>query len=165
MLGNCQLFRGAFPFRFTFNLCQTTRSDLFAIKSLLNPRTGLSLTRVNWNIELNCASQSFLNFSARGGERERRRKSRNNNCARSWSLRSPFLQTVYFEYYIRFSSVDEMWREKRKYHRTATGSVKREAAKWFGVSTRGSCIDHVPKAGWQPERDGKSLLSWLESVW
>lgn len=51
-------------------------------------------------------------------------------------MRSPFLQIIYFEYYVSLSLVDE----KIQAHRAV--GVKKKMCTTFSVSIRGSCIDH-----------------------
>lgn len=117
VFGNFHLFSGLLPsihFRFVsgpvLNLSFVLKSRINPHRIIVNPR------KLKYRIKLRERVNLFWIFgrSAAAVSERRRRKSWDNNCVRSWGLRSPFLQTVYFEYCIRLGLVDEKWREKRK---------------------------------------------------
>lgn len=58
-------------------------------------------------------------------------------------MRSPFLQTIYFEYYVSSTT------KQQKYKRTTT--ARRSKEENFSVSTRGSGIDHNSAWGYVDE--------------
>lgn len=67
-------------------------------------------------------------------------------------MRSPFLQTVYFEYYVRFSSVDEKAEEKCIQAHNSTKVKLRKKVFGFSVSNRRrSGIDHI--STWGPNKN------------